>query len=60
MQSLKAIVLDMDGTLLKKDGTISSKSKEILMEQKEKGIEVFLARTSDQNRPAIPSETVWN
>ncbi len=43
MTNYKAIVLDLDGTLLKKDETISKRNKEFLLEQKEQGIKVILA-----------------
>ncbi|RXI98373.1 HAD family hydrolase [Anaerobacillus alkaliphilus] len=43
MTNYKAIVLDLDGTLLKKDETISSQNKEFLLEQKEQGVKVILA-----------------
>ncbi|OIJ18403.1 hypothetical protein BKP45_12580 [Anaerobacillus alkalidiazotrophicus] len=43
MLNVKAIVLDLDGTLLKKDDTISSRNKEFLMEQKKQGIKIILA-----------------
>ncbi|WML30164.1 HAD family hydrolase [Neobacillus sp. OS1-32] len=43
MQTFKAIVLDMDGTLLTKDGKIPNKTKNILLKLKDKGIKIFLA-----------------
>ena len=39
----KLIALDMDGTLLKEDKTISEKTKEAIKKAKEKGVKVVLA-----------------
>ncbi len=43
MTNYKAIVLDLDGTLLKKDETISHRNKEFLMKQKKQGVKIILA-----------------
>lgn len=43
MENYKAIVLDLDGTLLKRDETISTRNKEFLLEQKERGVKIILA-----------------
>lgn len=43
MSNIKAIVLDLDGTLLKKDGTVSKHIKKSLFNIMESGIKVFLA-----------------
>lgn len=43
MSSIKMIVTDLDGTLLKKDKTISSYTKEVLLKAREKGILVVVA-----------------
>ncbi|MDQ0157177.1 HAD family hydrolase [Robertmurraya andreesenii] len=43
MLKVKAIVLDLDGTLLNRDGTISKYIKECLFNMMEDGVKVFLA-----------------
>ena len=43
MPDLKAIVLDLDGTLLNKSGVVSKRNKDYLLEQKEKGVKIILA-----------------
>ena len=39
----KLIALDMDGTLLKEDKTISNRTKETIEKAREKGVRVVLA-----------------
>lgn len=43
MTKYKAIVLDLDGTLLNTNETISNRNKEFIFEQKEQGVKVILA-----------------
>ncbi|MFN7252602.1 MAG: Cof-type HAD-IIB family hydrolase [Anaerobacillus sp.] len=43
MSRLKAIVLDLDGTLLNNDSKISAQTKRFLLEQKQQGTRIILA-----------------
>ncbi|MFV8829214.1 Cof-type HAD-IIB family hydrolase [Alkalihalobacterium sp. APHAB7] len=43
MPDVKAIVLDLDGTLLDKSGVVSRRNKDYLLEQKEQGVKIILA-----------------
>ena len=54
--SYKMIVLDLDDTLLKNDGTISGKTKKTLKKVQEDGIKVVLASGS----PTFAIEPVAN
>ena len=54
--SYKMIVLDLDDTLLKNDGTISRKTKKTLKKAKEDGVKVVLA----SGRPTFAIESVAN
>src|SRR5699024_2511099 len=47
--TIKAIVLDMDGTLLTSSKTISSKTKEALMDAQKNGVKVIIA----SGRPTV-------
>ena len=40
---IKAVMLDLDGTLLGNDHKISDTNKEVLKKLKDKGIKIFLA-----------------
>ncbi len=46
---IKAVILDLDGTLLDDNHTISKTNKEIIFKLKEKGVKVFLATGRSYN-----------